>query len=65
MSSPDPIKLLENSLAEHQHNLEKSKELYANGKIDAETHVIQKENLTRLIADYTYAVYLLKKHQHK
>jgi hypothetical protein len=60
MPSPDPIDLLEKELAGHKHSLEKSITAYKKGRIDAATHIKHKENLNRLISNYTQAIYLLK-----
>lgn len=63
MTAPDPIHLLEKELSTHEVSLQKSINLYQQGHIDAATHVLHKENLTRLIADYKHAIYLLKLHR--
>lgn len=63
MASPDPIQLLEEELQGKERSLAKSISLYKKGEIDAATHVVHKENLTKSIADYKYAIYLLKQHR--
>lgn len=60
MSSPDPLQLLEETLNEHEVSLQKSINLYKQGLIDPSTHLTHKTNLTRLIANYTEAIKLLK-----
>jgi hypothetical protein len=65
MSTPDPIKLLEKKLEEHEVALHKSKGLYDLELIDAAVHLMHKENLSRLIADYKQAIYLLKLHENE
>jgi hypothetical protein len=61
MTSLNPIALLERELVENEKALQKSIDLYQKGKIDAETHLTHKINLRKLIDNYTYAIYLLKK----
>jgi hypothetical protein len=61
MPSPNPLQLLEATLNEHEVSLQKSINLYKQGLIDAETHLIHRENLTKLITNYTEAIKILKR----
>jgi hypothetical protein len=61
MSSPNPLQLLEATLNEHEVSLQKSINLYKQGLIDAGIHLIHRENLTKLITNYTDAIKILKR----
>ena len=55
------ISLLKREHLEYKRALEKSRELYAIGKIDKQLHKIHVENLTFLIEEFTKAINILEK----
>lgn len=57
---PTPLELLRKCLAEYKRDLEKSTELYKDGKIDVETHLIHKENIRPTIVTYEKAINILE-----
>jgi hypothetical protein len=60
MKQPDPIDLLKSKVKEYEHDLQKSQNAYNNREINAETHLIHKENLCPLIAKYKQAILILQ-----
>jgi hypothetical protein len=56
----NPIDLLRKELISFESALKHSCESYHKGEIDAETHLIHKENLTKLIHQYKQAILILE-----
>jgi len=54
-----PLELLEKELKEYEESLEKSKEAFTEGRIDASTHSTHHNNLDPKIQEYKEAIRIL------
>jgi len=54
-----PVELIQQELKVYKRALEKSKKMFADGKIDLKLHETHVENLTPKIAKYTEALRVL------